>query len=59
MAGDPEQAAKELVERMGAAALPWMRERIADLSHDRDPRALDDAYRVLTVVERLLARAAE
>ena len=46
--------ATELIERFGNDAVSYMHDRIAKLSENGDDRELDQAYRLLTVVERLL-----
>lgn len=46
--------ATELIDRLGHDAVAYMRDRIAKLSEGGDDRELDQAYRLLTVVERLL-----
>ena len=46
--------ATELIDRLGHDAVAYMHDRIAKLSDGGDDRELDQAYRLLTVVERLL-----
>lgn len=45
-------AALEMIARHGARAVAVMRDRIETLTRGGDMRALDRAYRVLTLVER-------
>ncbi len=45
-------AALEMIARHGARAVQVMRDRIETLARGGDMRALDRAYRVLTLVER-------
>ncbi len=45
-------AALEMIARHGVHAVQVMRERIETLTRGGDMRALDRAYRVLTLVER-------
>lgn len=45
-------AALEMIARHGARAVQVMRDRIDSLTRGGDMRALDRAYRVLTLVER-------
>ena len=60
---DPQEteflaSAKELIERLGSEAVAYMHDRIANLSEDGAGRDLDQAYRLLTTVERLLEKEA-
>lgn len=45
-------AALEMIARHGARAVQVMRDRVEALTRGGDMRALDRAYRVLTLVER-------
>lgn len=49
-------AAEELVARLGAAATEWVQNRITLLKAAGDMRAADEAYQLLTAVERVLAQ---
>ena len=49
-----EQAAAELVERLGGGAITAARERAESLSGSKDPGAHNAALRVLTAVEEIV-----
>ena len=51
-------SAKELIERLGNEAVAYVQDRIAQLSEGGAVRDLDQAYRLLTEVERLLEKEA-
>lgn len=51
-----EQAARELFERHGKAALEIAHERADFISRSGDPLTLDTALLVLTAVEKLVGR---
>ncbi len=52
------EAATELVSRLGNEAVTFTRDRIARLSENGADRDLDQAYRLLTEIERLLEKEA-
>jgi hypothetical protein len=45
------QSAREVVDRLGAAAIEYMHDRIAGFELDGTPQERDQAYRLLTAVE--------
>ena len=53
---DPEltDSAQELIERHGKEAIPYMKARIERFVREDNPRGLDQAYRLLSEVEKLL-----
>lgn len=48
------QAAREVVNRLGATAIDYMHHRIAGFKLDGTPRECDQAYRLLTAVEQIV-----
>jgi hypothetical protein len=49
-------SARELIKRHGDAALPYMHDRIGNMRAAGYPRELDQAYRLLSEIERLLKK---
>jgi len=49
-----DQSAQELINRLGNGAVQYMQERIARMQQDAAPKELDQAFRLLTEVERQL-----
>jgi len=48
------QSAREVIDRLGAAAVDYMHNRLATLEKDGTPQERDQAYRLLSVVEQML-----
>jgi hypothetical protein len=49
-------SARELIKRHGDAALPYMHDRIEKMRTASEPRELDQAYQLLSEIERLLKK---
>jgi len=49
-----DQSAQELINRLGNGAVSYMQERIDRMQQDAAPKELDQAFRLLTEVERQL-----
>ena len=52
---DIQRAARELVDRHGQEAVAVARERVDELTRGREKAGLNEALRVLSAVETLLA----
>ncbi len=48
------RSAREVVDRMGSTAIDYMHDRISAFELDGAPRDRDQAYLLLTAVERIL-----
>ena len=48
------QSAREVVDRLGLSAIDYMRNRIAAMDTNGTLRERDQAYRLLTAVERIV-----
>jgi hypothetical protein len=54
MAPKLTESAQELIERLDNEAVPYMKARIERFERERTPRSLNQAYRLLSEVEKLL-----
>ncbi len=54
MSKEITRSAKELIGRIGDEAVPYMLKRIKELQATGDRRKADQAYQLLTEVERLM-----
>jgi len=50
------RSAREVVDRLGSSAIDYMHNRIAALETNGTPRERDQAYLLLTAVERIVEK---
>ncbi|MBL6957828.1 MAG: hypothetical protein ISR52_02530 [Rhodospirillales bacterium] len=50
------ESARELIDRLGSEAIPYMHHRIEKLKTAKKPRELDQAYQLLSEVEGILEK---
>ncbi len=48
------ESARKLVDRLGTSAIDYVQERIATMETNGTPQERDQAYRLLSAVERII-----